>query len=296
MRIRNHVLVLLVCCGCSASSGGKPAFLECEPGVRTGSLPAELPEASGVAISRRTPGILWVHNDDHPAVLFAIDSTGAVKGRVHVADFATPDADWEDIAIAPCGTESCLYIADTGDNHHTRTDRAIYRVTEPLVTDTVTSKPVAYPFHLHGKSEDAEALWVMPDGRMFIVTKGRGGPVTIYRFPQPAQPDMNVELTPVTRLSNGLVQMPQMVTGAGVTPDGRYIAIRTYGAFQIFQMDADNFTHVLKHPYELDKLAEPQGEGVDIRDDGVLFFVSERGPSDLLPPVSRVQCHLPAGK
>lgn len=294
MLIRNQLVVLALLCGCSTSSASSKILLECEPGVRSGSLPPQIDEASGVAISRRNPGILWVHNDDNPLVLFAIDSAGAIKGRVRVAHIGHQDSDWEDIAIAPCGTESCLFLADIGDNEHRRTDRAVYRITEPRLSDTVASKAVVHPFHLPGKSQDAEALWVMPDGRMFIVTKGRRGPVTVYRYPQPAQPDVDVQLVPIARLSNGLVQLPQMVTGAGVTPDGRFIAIRTYGAFQIFRLEGDNLRQALKHPYELDKMAEPQGEGVDIRNDGVLFFVGEKGMDDTAPPISRVQCHLPA--
>src|SRR5688572_28073048 len=33
----------------------------------------ELPEASGVAVSRRSPGMLWAHNDSGEAVVFALD-------------------------------------------------------------------------------------------------------------------------------------------------------------------------------------------------------------------------------
>lgn len=295
MRIRKHLLFFAVLCGCGSSSAAKKTvFLECEPAVRTGSLPPEISEASGVAVSKRNPGILWVHNDDNPPVLYAIDSTGSVKGRVRVPVTNDSNSDWEDIAIAPCGTETCLFIGDTGDNNHKRRGRAIYRITEPLVSDTVASNLIVFPFHMPGKLEDAEALWAMPDGGMYIVSKGRRGPVTVFRFPQPAQAAVDVELVPITRLSDGLVQLPQMVTGAAATLDGRFIVIRTYGAFQIFRIAGDNLQKILKHPYELDKLAEPQGEGVGIRDDGVLFFVSEKGMSDTAPPVSRVQCRLPA--
>ena len=39
-------------------------------------------EASGVAISRRTPGIIWSHNDSARASLFAFENAGNTKGRV----------------------------------------------------------------------------------------------------------------------------------------------------------------------------------------------------------------------
>jgi hypothetical protein len=44
----------------------------------------DLPEASGVAASRRTPGLFWAHNDSGEPVIYALDSHGAIKGRVRV--------------------------------------------------------------------------------------------------------------------------------------------------------------------------------------------------------------------
>ena len=75
---------------------------------------ADLPEASGLAVSRRTPGILWSHVDSGAPVLFALDIRGSVKGRVRVEGVKTND--WEDVAVGSCGSASCVYIADIGDN------------------------------------------------------------------------------------------------------------------------------------------------------------------------------------
>src|SRR4029079_15941055 len=54
----------------------------------------ELTESSGLAVSRRNPGLLWSHNDSgSAAVLFALDTTGATRGRVRVP---VNTRDWED--------------------------------------------------------------------------------------------------------------------------------------------------------------------------------------------------------
>src|SRR5437660_5290761 len=82
------------------------------------SLLQELPEASGLAASRRTPGVLWSHNDSGEPVVFALTPAGAVKGRVRVTGARVKD--WEDIAVGPCPQSTCLYIADIGDNNETR--------------------------------------------------------------------------------------------------------------------------------------------------------------------------------
>src|SRR5215204_277035 len=45
----------------------------------------DVPEASGLAVSRRRPGLIWTHNDsDNDAELFALDESGMMQGRVRV--------------------------------------------------------------------------------------------------------------------------------------------------------------------------------------------------------------------
>ena len=58
----------------------------------------EIPEASGLAVSRRDPGLLWSHNDSgSAAVLFALDTAGTMRGRVRVP---VKTRDWEDVSAA----------------------------------------------------------------------------------------------------------------------------------------------------------------------------------------------------
>ena len=83
---------------------------------RTGTFAHPLlDESSGVAASRRQPGVLWTMNDSgNDAWIFATDTMGRDHGALAVAD--ARNRDWEAIALGPCGTQECLYIADTGDN------------------------------------------------------------------------------------------------------------------------------------------------------------------------------------
>src|SRR6185503_10164190 len=116
----------------------------------------EIPEASGLAVSRRYPGLLWSHNDSgNAAVLFGIDAGGAARRRVRVP---IRTRDWEDVSAARCPAGDCLYLADIGDNRLTRRQVQIYRVPEPAVGDTNTAPPeifnAAYPDGPH----NAEAL------------------------------------------------------------------------------------------------------------------------------------------
>lgn len=89
----------------------------------------EIPESSGLAVSRRDSRLLWSHNDSgNDTILFALDADGTVRARVRVP---IRTVDWEDILAAPCPPKDCLYIADIGDNRLRRQRVQIYRVPEP---------------------------------------------------------------------------------------------------------------------------------------------------------------------
>src|SRR5689334_12151233 len=134
----------------------------------------QVPEASGVAFSQRTPGVAWVHNDSKKPVVHALSEKGAVLGAARVT--GAEIVDWEDIAVAPCPKGSCLYIGDIGDNRASRPSITVYRTPEPApneqATDPVEAMHAKYP----DRPRDAEALIVLPKGDMFVVTKGEDGP------------------------------------------------------------------------------------------------------------------------
>jgi hypothetical protein len=291
--MRFAILVVLATTACSGPSA-RPARTgsapDCDEGRLLAELPVELNEASGITPSGRTAGIFWLHNDDNPPVIYAIDTTGTIKARVQVAGLR--NRDWEDIAAAPCGNDHCLYIGDVGDNMQNRQMRSIARIIEPALTDTVSSEPVRYQFRTPGKSHDAEAIVVLPDDELYLITKGRSGPVTVFAFPKPLVADVPVDLKEVATLSAGLVQMPDMVTSAAVVPGTRVIAVRTYGGLQFYHARKRSFDPVYEQPYDLRALNEPQGEGLAVLEDGTVLLASEKsmGKTGLL---SRLQCRLP---
>jgi hypothetical protein len=85
-----------------------------------------LPEASGLALSRRDPNVLWSLNDSGAPTVVALSPSGELLGRVRIAGANVND--WEDVSVGPCGDESCLYIADTGNGGGTqRNDVVVYR-------------------------------------------------------------------------------------------------------------------------------------------------------------------------
>jgi hypothetical protein len=286
----NRLLLVLVLLSCSPNPEGSKAPT-CATPQRVASLPPELNEASGVAVSRRNAGMLWVHNDSGDPILYALDTLGNLRGRVRIAEI--DNNDWEDIAAGDCHGGSCLYIGAIGDNYQIRSDRAVYIVPEPAVTDSLVRLRNAIHYRFPANRHDTEALFVINE-KLYLITKGRSGPITLYALPRAAVRD-TATLQPLQTLTSGLVQLPDMVTAAAATPDGKHVLIRTYSAFQMYKFDGAQLTPLPDTPgHDLQKLQEVQGEGADITGAGVIYLVSEKGLEDRAPPLSKVVCQLPA--
>jgi hypothetical protein len=281
---------LLAALGACAPGAADPIDV-CSTARVAAQLPEVLDEASGVAISRAHDGVLWVINDTEPVGrVFAIDSAGIVLNRIRVRD--SRNVDWEDIAVGGCEHGQCLYIAEIGDNLHEREDVGVYRIPEPSPGDSISARAEWYPIRYPTGPQDAEALFVLPGESIYIISKGRNRAVTLYRYPAPLRRDEVVELELLQELSDGIVQLPQLVTGAGATSDGAVIAVRTYSSLQLYRFEDDRLHPLLAESIDLTHLDEPQGEGVDISDGGWIVLTGERGVNATPAPLSTLRCEL----
>ncbi len=253
---------------------------------------ADLPEASGLSVSRRTPGILWSHLDSGPPVLFALDTRGSVKGKVRVEGVKTDD--WEDVAVGSCGSSSCVYIADIGDNQASRKGITVYRVPEPLPTDRATQAAEAFHGTFPDGPKDAEALFVSGAGELFVVTKGDAGPVALYRFPASMKAGASAKLQKISVLKDGKSSNDQWITGASTSPDGKWVALRTHNAvfFYAARMIAKGD---LSGPlfFDVTALKEPRGEGVALGANGAIFLAGEGGKKGASGTFAAGVCKLP---
>lgn len=278
----------LLCVACTGEAGIVPP---CTTTI-VGTVPAAVGEASGLAASRAHPGIFWTHNDSGgDADLFAIDSAGRLLGRMRVT--GAHNVDWEDIALGPCPAGDCLYIADTGDNHARREIAAIYRVAEPSPDATATAPADRLPIAFPDGPRDVEALFIDPAGNLFLVSKGTHGPIALYRYPAPLRPGDTILLTRVQELAPHPPLPTRRVTAADASPDGRWVAIRTYIEVAFFRLLDDRLVP-LPDPttFPLPNPAEPQGEALAFRRDGAIFLASENGPHDAPGPITRLACRL----
>lgn len=275
----------------SAAHGQQPA-VQCKP-VGPLHRVAELPEGSGLAASRRTPGRLWSHNDSGKPVLFALDDTGRVIGSLHISGARVED--WEAIAVGPCSSGSCIYLADIGDNDAERKQITVYRIPEPAVASG--SATVADVFHATypDGSHDAEALLVTPDGRLLIVTKGESGPVALYRFPTELRSATTMRLERVggPRDPGGPAQKADRVTDGAVSPDGKWIVLRSNQALTFYRAAdflAGNWREAGR--VSLAAIGEPQGEGVSFAANDALYLMSEGGSKAQPGAFARLTCRL----
>jgi hypothetical protein len=278
------VVVLIAWSNVISSPQGADAA-PCHPGGKLARM-SGLPEASGLALSRREPERLWTHNDSGEPVLFAVDATGSVQGRVHVAGAAVED--WEAIAVGPCPNGSCVYVADIGDNNASRDHITIYRLTEPetpsgsaKVTDVFHA---AYPDGAH----DAETLLITGDGRLHIVTKGETGPVGIYRFPANPESGRSITLEKVVGPPAG---GERLITDGAVSPDGEWIGLRTNSDLAFYRASellAGRWEEVSR--VDLTPLNEPQGEGLALGAGNTVFLAGEAGGKGEAGTLARFTC------
>jgi hypothetical protein len=267
--------------------------------AKNGSRPLQmlgrLPEASGLAMSRRSPNLLWSLNDSDDPTVIALSTTGDVKGQVRVTGAAIRD--WEALSVGPCSGGSCLYIGDIGDDGAKRMQVTIYRVPEPKADDTATAQADTFVFAYPNTAHDAESLLVTSDQNLFIITKGH--PTVLYRAPRDARPGTPAMLTkvadlPVEKFVSDQERKRSRVTDAATTPDGEWAALRTNEELLVLRT-RDLVTGKMNDVWHVNlrSLDETQGEGVAISDAGDVYLAGEGGGHGPPGTFAHVKCQLP---
>lgn len=261
----------------------------------------KITEASGLAASRRSDGVLWTHNDSgNDPALYAMGSDGRFLGSVWLA--GADNIDWEDMASFELGGRAYLLVADTGDNKGRRKNCSFYVIEEPdaaalspqkeLVVQVAWNVPVAYPDAPH----DCEAVAVDPgakgdgsDGRVYFLTK-REKPSRLFSValrPAANTPQVAFELGKVASIpqpagARNLLPVPAgrfrgQPTGLDFSADGRMAVVLTYGDVLLYQRRAGEswFSALVREPLVLPPHKLGQAEAVCFSRDGKSIFVTE---------------------
>jgi hypothetical protein len=237
----------------------------------------DLVEASGIAVSRVVPDVLWSHNDSRGgARLFAFSATGTDLGAFELP--GTFAFDWEDIAAGPGpdGTGAYLYVGDIGDNFSIRSGQiTIYRVpdTDPGSMDASFDEVVPLPYKYPDGVHNAEAIFVDPvEPAMFIVTKDKEQALIFKGSLVPTGEETVLELV-------GTVFLGAEVSGGDISWDGRVIALRGYRTVWMWNRPtgasvADAFN---TDPCTAPSPEERQGEAIGFDGQFGYWTVSEGG-------------------
>jgi hypothetical protein len=178
-------------------------------------------EASGLAVSRRHPGVLWTHNDSgDPARLFAVGADGRTRAVLTLAGVEARD--WEALAAGRDDHgRPALLVGDIGDNNGVWPDVSVYRVPEPARLADATVAASRYRLRYPDGSHNAEALLVDPrNNRLYVATKAEAG-AGLYQAPAGLRSDRPNVLRRVAGV-------PPIVTDGAFAPDGRSFVLRDY--------------------------------------------------------------------
>ncbi len=262
-----------------------------------------LPEASGLAVSRRFPGRLYHVNDSgNGPYFFVSDGTGRALQRIRIDGLGGTRSDFEDLAIGPCGASTCLVIGDIGDNLRRRSSvRLVWIEERKQFARAVRPRrvlSVAYPDGPH----DAEAIGVHPNGDVFVLTKGSDGwftAPTLFRLRRGAiEADDNstrrfeyAGQLSLARLSADSGLFGVFVTAFDIAPDGSRFLVLTYR--DAFEFSADLSLGPLEadgHHRRIALRALPQQEAAAYLPNGRSFLYDSEHRAGEPVELVRVDC------
>jgi hypothetical protein len=240
---------------------------------------ASILEASGLAASMIHPGVFYLQNDSgDSARFFATNPAGADLSEIAVKEATATD--WEDIAVGPCPSGSCVYLADIGDNKQARKSYAVYRVPEPseLTQGVQLAAAEALPFVYPDGSHNAETLLVHPEtGVITIVTKTGASPSGIYEMPMPLTPGITATLQKRGELlARGA---SPLFTGGDIGARG--VLLRTYSDVLFFPLAKGQavFEALQQNPCMAPAPVEAKGEAVGWLANGLGYATISEGAS-----------------
>jgi hypothetical protein len=246
-----------------------PASADDGSGVLCTLADPRITESSGLAASRRHPGVLYTHNDsgDTPRV-YAIGEAGKTIATLTLR--GAKARDWEAIAAGRDDAgQPALFVGDIGDNlHGAWPSVSVYRVTEPATLRDATVRATRFRFRYADGARDAEALLVDPrTNRIYIASKeGRGA--GLYQAPAKPRTDR-------VNVLRRIAGVPSLVTDGSFSPDGSRLVLRDYLTAHTFSVPGKGPVH------ELGTFGLPlqiQGESATYSLDGRYVLVGSEGP------------------
>ena len=213
-----------------------------------------LPEASGIALSKKYSDRLYHVNDSGNGSYFYItDLKGRNPKKILIKGYNSKGLDFEDISTGPCFSgDECIFIGDIGDNELSREfiEVIIIKESDDFGNSIKPDKriKIKYPDGPH----NAEGLAIHPNGDLYIVTKEadlenfKAYPSKVYRLSggdiwrgnsEYYKPEHigNIDLSKLE--DNNLLILGQVLTGFDISDCGKKFVVLTY--INAFEFDID---------------------------------------------------------
>lgn len=224
-------LVKIGLCGCKADHR-RSDFERAKSHYKVreiGKLDEKANESSGLAgVSNKNT--YWTHNDSGGAnELYEFNSKGELISTLVIPN--SQNKDWEDLTQSQDGT---LYIGDIGNNGNKRQDLTIYQYhPDSSRTKQITFRYAdqqAFPPVPDQRNFDCEAFFYF-NKELYLFSKNRSETnkhVKLYKIPAVAGDFLAVPQDSIV--------IPEQVTSADVSPDGKTFALLTYGKIFLFSI------------------------------------------------------------
>ncbi|MFE3583772.1 hypothetical protein, partial [Streptomyces vinaceus] len=190
------------------------------------TLPGGMAELSGLAMSRKHPGIFYAVNDSgNTNQVFAVDCTGATgQLKATYTLSGVGNTDWEGLAIGKDAAGlPVVLVGDIGDNFSGRAEILVHSFAEPDQLANATVTPVTYAFTYADGRHDAESLLADPGtGQLYVASKLIGAAGQLYKAPLPPQTGRVNTLTAVR-------PGPVFTTDGAFSPSGASYTLRSGG-------------------------------------------------------------------
>lgn len=230
-------------------------------------------ESSGIAPSRRQDGVYYTHNDSgDKARFFRFNKSGKLTGTFNLK--GADAVDWEDMASALVDGIPTLYFADVGDNFQNRKSIVVYRVKEPETSEKKGARIDAkYELTYPDGAQNCEALFVTKEGSLWFITKSPVGDSKVYTIQKPAVGKRKMNYVGVIKIdTRGFGG--KLVTGAAISPDQKFIILRTYSGALEFTVPKNFADWKQDTPRQIKLAIEKQGESICYSRDGKSLITS----------------------
>lgn len=286
-----------------------------------------IPEVSGIACSRVTPGYIWMHSDETDAntnpFIVATDETGSVLGA-KVSFNKVYRWDWEDMCGGVYNDKNYLFIGGFGDNNHTDGEYCIIYFEEPAIDPanpniSVTANRIKFEYPDHQKHNCESMMYDNVEQVLYIVTKVYDNVNQVYSLPfRLDYGDTQQTLTYVCDLgvtsdigegeysgSTHRYKGFHLATAADISPDGKYILIKNHNNYVAIyswvlyweRVGNESIAETLKNrqPQVIDCYEyEWQGEAIAWKDN-TTFYTTSDSDIDSEPPIYKYTRESPSG-